>query len=117
MSEGNSTILILVILGVVLLVAIFVIPAFRVRRAVRRLIQLFREYSAIDAKHAKTPDELGIRQRSMMGRLTRGRDYRQDALNAMIQTGIVEVTEDGKLYLSEGKLEEINLRKGTSYYR
>jgi hypothetical protein len=45
------------------------------------------------------------------------RDYKPHALNALMQVGVIQATEDGKLYLSEAKLAEIGFEKGVSPYR
>ena len=97
--------------------AIFVIPRWLLRRAVRQVIRIFREYNATDSKNAKTIDELGLRPPSVMERMMRRRDYKPHALNALMQAGIIQATEDGKLYLSEEKLAEFGMEKSASYYR
>lgn len=53
----------------------------------------------------------------MLERMMRRRDYKPQALDALMQIGVVKVTEDGKLYLSEEKLAELGIEKGTSPYR
>jgi hypothetical protein len=53
----------------------------------------------------------------MLERMMRRRDYKPQALDALMQMGVVKVTEDGKLYLSEEKLAETGFEKGASPYR
>ena len=99
-----------------MLLGLFVIPRWLVKRAARQVIKIFREHNATESKTARTVDELGLRPPGMMERMMRRRDYKPHALNALIQAGIVQVTEDGKLYLWEAKLAETNLEKGSSPY-
>ena len=82
------------------------------------MIRIFRLHGAIDVRHAKTMDELGLAPRTMLSGLMKGRDFKVDALKALIQVGIiVQDAESGGLYLSEEKLAETNLGKNTSQYR
>jgi hypothetical protein len=96
---------------------LFAIPRWLMRRAARQVIKIFRAQNATENKNARTIDELGLRPPGMMERMMRRRDYKPQALNALMQVGVVKVTEDGKLYLSEEKLAEIGFEKGTSPYR
>ena len=88
---------------------VFFIPRWLVRRAARQVIRIFRDHNAIDSKTARTIDELGLRPPGMLERMMRRRDYKPQALNALIQVGIVKMTEDGRVYLSEDKLAELHL--------
>jgi hypothetical protein len=96
---------------------LFAIPRWLMRRAARQVIKIFRAQNATENKNARTIDELGLRPPGMMERMMRRRDYKPQALNALVQVGVVKVTEDGKLYLSEEKLAEIGFEKGASPYR
>jgi hypothetical protein len=96
---------------------LFVIPRWLMRRAARQVIRIFRAQNATDSKNARTIDELGLRPPGMMERMMRRRDYKPQALDALVQVGVVKVTEDGKLYLSEEKLTELGIEKGASPYR
>jgi len=95
----------------------FLIPRWRLKRAIREVIQIFREHNATDIKKAKAIDELGLAPRGMMEGMFRGRDYKPYALNALMRAEVVNRTEDGKLYLSEEKLRASGLEGRTSYYR
>jgi hypothetical protein len=96
---------------------LFVIPRWLMRRAARQVIKIFRAQNATESKNARTIDELGLRPPGVLERMMRRRDYKPHALNALMQIGVVKVTEDGKLYLSEEKISELGLEKGTSPYR
>jgi hypothetical protein len=100
-----------------LFLAFFVIPRWLMRRAARQVIKIFRKQNATDGKTARTIDELGLRPPGMLQKLGRRRDYKPQALNVMLQMGIVQVTEEGRLYLSEAKLAELGFEKSASPYR
>ena len=112
----NNLVLILLIVALGLL-ALFIIPQWRLKRAVRQVIRIFGEYNAIGIKNAKTIDKLGLRPQGMMDQMLKGRDYKQYALSTLIKSGIVQMTEDGRLYLVEDKLIESGLSRDTSYLR
>ncbi len=107
----TNTIIITILIFVVLLAAIFVIPGWRLKRAMRQVVQIFRRHNATDAKNAKTDDELGLRPRPFLERMFSLRDYKPYALTVLIRAEVVKQTEDGKLYLSEDKLMDSKLRK------
>jgi len=112
-----ETVIIAVLLFGLLILALFIIPRWRLKRAIRQVIQIFRNSSATDIKHAKTADELGLSPRGMIDGMFRGRDYKPYALNALRKAEIIQSTEDGKLYLSEDKLMESGLERGVQYRR
>ena len=112
-----NNIILLVLIFVLLLVLMFIIPRWRLKRAIRQVIQILRGHNAIDTKNAKTIDELGLRPRGMMEGLFRGRDYKPYALNILMRNEIIQQTENGKLYLSEDKLMESGLERGVQYRR
>ena len=108
---------IIVLLIILSGVGLFVIPRFLTRRAALQIIKIFRKNNAIDIKTARTVHELGLNPPGMWERMGRRRDYKPRALSILRQEGIVQLTEDGRLYLSEDKLANIGLEKGTSIYR
>jgi hypothetical protein len=94
-------ILIIIALGVILSVY-----AFRGRRAMFKVIEIFRQHNALGISDAKTLQELGIERPDFARRIVRGRDFKQYALQILIKRGIICVTEDGRLYMVEDKLDE-----------
>ena len=117
MPDWVINVSIIVLLAIFALLVMFFIPQWRVKRALPRVIRTFREHSAIEARHAKTVDELGLRPRGLLQQLIHGRDYKKYALTYLMNADIVQQTEDGKLYLSEDKLAESGISRGTSYAR
>ena len=112
-----SNVLIILAMIAIAIVAMFIIPQWRLRRAIPQVLRIFRESNAIGIKNAKTIDELGLVSRGTLGQLFRKRDYKQYALNALMQAEIIQTTEDGKFFLSEEKLAESGLDRPTPYYR
>lgn len=84
----------------------WVVPRWRLKRALRQVIAIFRQNGALDKKTAKTIDELGLRPRGFAERMLHTRDFKPYALDGLIKAEIVKGTEDGRLYLLEDKLME-----------
>ena len=102
-------------IGKVLLIIAFVIIAFGgglyirtllTRRAVFRVIEIFYEHNALGIYGAKTLQELGLERPDFFQRMTRPRDYRQTALQVLIREGVINVTEDGRVYMIEENLDQ-----------
>ncbi len=112
-------ILIIVLIVVGLLAGMFLIPQWRLRRAIRQVIRIFRDHSAISVRDARTVDELGLRPRGMLEGMfsVRLRDYKKYALDALMKTEIIQTTDDGRFYLSEDKLFASGLGKSSPYSR
>ena len=110
-------VLILILMVIVIGVAMFVVPRWRVSRATTEVIQVFQEHNATNIKNAKTSDELGFKQRGMLDGIFTRRDYKPYALSGLMRAEIVQVTEDGKLYLSEEKLATSGFYKSQSGFR
>ena len=112
-------ILIIVLLVVVLLAGMFLIPQWRLRRAIHQVIRIFRDHNAVSVRDAKTVDALGLRPRGMLEGMfsVRLRDYKKHALDALMKADIIQTTDDGRLYLSEDKLFASGLDKSSPYSR
>ena len=94
-----------IILILVIGVGLFMILRWRSKSTTSQVIQIFREHNAINVKNAKTIDELGLRtQTSSMESMLDRRDYKAYALGTLMKAEIIQMAEDGKLYLSEEKL-------------
>ena len=101
---------VIVLLFIILLVALFVIPQFMMRRAVKTVIRIFRENNATGKKQAKTAEELDLQPKRLVERMMKPRDYKPRALQLLMSQEIILMTEDGKLYLAEEKLDASRLR-------
>ena len=95
--------------GVLLLLSFFVIVPWRMRRAIPKLIKVFIERNATRPTNAITYNELGIKS-SMFG-LGFMKDYKKESLDVLIKMEIVQLAEDGRLFLSEDKLNNSKLYK------
>ena len=84
------------------------VPAYMTRRAMPKVIEAFRKKNAVGILNAKTPDELGLSPKAIWKRMFGRRDYKPKAMEFLVQIGILQVTEQGKMYLSE-----VDLAKAT----
>lgn len=91
--------------------AIFIIPSLLTRRAIRRVIKILRDNNATNTKKAKTIEALGLQPQSFIEKLYKSRDYKPNALRALMKHDVVCRTKDGKIYLSEEKLGILGLDK------
>lgn len=94
---------ILIIIGLGVILSVY---AFRGRRAMFKVIEIFRQHNALGISDAKTLQELGLERPDFVQRIVRGRDFKQYALQILIKRGIICVTEDGRLYMVENKLDQ-----------
>ncbi len=99
----------LVLLILIFLVLLVVIPFAMNKRAVIQVIKRLRQHGALNPESAKTIDELRLNPPTFRERIMRFRDYKPAALQGLIRVGIVQLTEDGKVYLSEEKLKSTKL--------
>ncbi|MFC1965334.1 hypothetical protein ACFLWI_00050 [Chloroflexota bacterium] len=106
----NDTLIIILMVFIAGATIIF-IPQWRIKHNIPKVIQAFKENDATDIKNARTLDELGLKMPRMMDGLLTRRDYKRHALKGLIDAGIIQSTEDGRLYLSEEKLIASNLYK------
>ena len=100
-------------IAIILLLAVGAFYLYRALfvRGVRRVVAIFRAVEALDAKHARTLDELGLQPPPYLRRMFRPRDYRVIAAELMMRQGVIRPTEDRRFYLSESALEQSPLRK------
>jgi hypothetical protein len=109
--------------GEVLLIVVFLVIAFGgglyirtflTRKAMFKVIEIFYQHGALGTSSAKMLQELGLERMDLLQRMTRARDYKQNALQILIKEGIINVIEDGRLYMVEEKLDQDLRRKGRS---
>lgn len=87
------------------------IRTFLTRRAIFKVIEIFYQHGALGTGGAKTLQELGLERPDFLQRMTKPRDYKQNALQILIKEGIVNVDEDGRVYMIEEKLDQSLRRK------
>ena len=111
-----NEVLLIVLLIIIAMVAMFIFPQWRLKRAIPQVIRIFREHNAIGIKNAKTIDELGLQPRGVLQQMFKRRDYKQYAVNALMRVEIIQMTEDGRLYLSEERLSGAGIERPSTYF-
>jgi len=104
-----NDILFLVLVIIVALVALLLVPRWLVSRAAKKVVRIFQDHGAVNEKNARTADELGLTPPGFLQRMARTRNYKPQALNILINAEIVQITEDGRLYLVEDRLASTRL--------
>ena len=87
--------------------ALFILPRFMLKRAMSQVIRVFRGHRALSKESAKTAEALGLKPHSFMERFMKPRDYKPYAIQILSRQGVLCQTEDGRMYLSEEKLNEV----------
>lgn len=100
----------------ILIIALMAVLAFFLYRTLfirglRRVVAIFRATEALDARRAKTLEELGLKPPAYVRRMFKPRDYRQSAAELLHRQGVIKMAEGGRFYLSESALEQSPLKK------
>jgi hypothetical protein len=97
---------IFIIIGVIIIMGlIFVfLPQFLYRRALKQVVKIFKQHKAFNVDSARTPNDLGLAQRSFISNMGRLRDYKPRALQLLMDYDVVRKTEDDRVYLVKEKL-------------
>ena len=82
------------------------VRALLARKAIFKVIAIFRRQGAVRPESAKTLQELGLGRPDFIQRITKPRDYKQEALQTLAKRGILIEGETGKWYLAEERLRE-----------
>ena len=96
----NETIF-LILLGIAFLLVMLFIPQLMMKRAIPKVIQAFRQNNAVGAKNARALEELGLQPKGLLQTAGRLRDYKPRALQFLMSINVIQVTEEGKFYISE----------------
>ena len=105
-----NDVLFIVLIVILFIVVMLVVPQWMLTRNVPKVIRIFRHQNAVGEKNAKTIEELGLVPKSMFQRMLNRRDYKPQALQFLIRTTVVEMTEEGKVYLNEETLMQTKWR-------
>ena len=108
----ESTVLLILLIVVLVVMGLFVLPRIRMKRATSQVVAIFERNNALNARSAKTIDELRLRPPTFLEGMLRMRDFKPSALQVLIQSEIVRQTEDGRLYISQDKLAAANIDRG-----
>ena len=101
---GMNDILFIVFMIILFIVVVLVVPQWMLMRNIPKVIRIFREQNAVGEKNAKPMEELGLQPKTMFQRMFRRRDYRPQAFQFLLRATIIEMTEEGKVYLNEENL-------------
>lgn len=93
----------LILILFVLLLLSFRFSLLLARRAICKVISIFREYDAVQFTKALTLENLGLAPRPLFT-LRVLRDYKPWALQTLVQSGIIRAGQEGTFYLSEDTL-------------
>jgi hypothetical protein len=107
-SESTRILIILILVLVLMGILVIFVSGLMSRRTLQTLIKMFRNAQALSPETAKFADEIGFKDRSILI-FTIVRDYKPQALQLLIKENIIQVTEDGKLFLSEQTLANCQL--------
>jgi len=102
----NDIVLVVILFIFAIMIWLF-LPQLFIRRAMTSVIRIFQEHNAVGIHSAKTADELGFHSKGMLDKMFKPRDYKPRALDMLISSNIVQMTEDGKLYLVEERLRDL----------
>jgi len=108
--EFTSVLLVLVLIVIAFGGGLY-IRTFLTRRAIFKVIEIFYEHGALGKSGAKTLQELGLERPDFFQRMTKPRDYKQNALQILVKEGIISVDEQGRVYMIEEKLDQSLLRR------
>ena len=96
----NETIF-LILLGIAFLLVMIFVPQLLMKRAIPKVIRAFRQSNAVGEKNAKALEELGLQPKGLLQTAGRLRDYKPRALQFLIGINVIQMTEEGKFYISE----------------
>jgi hypothetical protein len=105
----NTTALLVLLIIILAILGFFVLPQIRIRRAIKQVVAILERNNALDARSAKTIDELRLRPRTFLEGIGRIRDFKPYALQLLMDAEVVCQTDGGRLYLLQDKLADINI--------
>lgn len=105
----STTALFILLIIILAILGFFVLPRIRIRRAINQVVAIFEHNNALDVRSARTVDELGLRPPTFLEGMLRMRDFKPYALQILMKTEVVRQTDGGRLYLSQDKLDAVNI--------
>jgi len=99
---------ILLILLAVFAVLFILLPTGLNRQAVLEVITALRQYQAFDAESARIPEDIGLQPPGIKTPFFSIRRFHPRAVNSLIKGKMVNVTPEGRIYLVEAKLVNLN---------
>jgi len=112
MTENSIGVFLTLIFMILLFAGGLFIRTFLTRRAIFKVREIFYQHNALGIDSAKTLHELGLERPDFLQRITRRRDYKQNALQIFIKEGIILENEEGRFYMVEERLDKSLRSKG-----
>lgn len=108
MSEPVRVLIIIILAFMLIWVLGTLFMRFTFKKTLKRLLIMFREAQAISPETARDLDDIGIKEKPLL-HFEVMRDYSPQILEMLIRENIVQMTDEGKFYLSEKALSEHQL--------
>jgi hypothetical protein len=110
MDSSTKTLIIIILVAILAILLSFVLSRMLLNRAMLQIIRKLRENNAVDAAKAIFAEDAGIKRRGVIA-FRALRDYKPMALDILVRTNIIRVTDDGRIYLSEETLAQTKLEQ------
>jgi hypothetical protein len=102
-SESTRVLIMIILVTILVIVLAFFVQSLMMKRAMKAVIKALRTHQALTLETAKFAADMGIQKRGIIN-LKALRDYKPNVVQYFIGIEVIQVTEDGKIYLSEEKL-------------
>lgn len=99
-----ATVFSIFLLALLMFAGLFLIPGWMTKRATVDVVGRFCSLNALRKQDARTREELGLNPPSFVDRMTKARDYKPYAVQALKSVNVIRTTEEGKMYMAEEKL-------------
>ncbi|MFT5112344.1 MAG: hypothetical protein ACI8P9_001668 [Parasphingorhabdus sp.] len=86
---------------ITMLAAAVFMPQVLMRRAVPKVLAIFREHNAVGKDNAKSRKDLDLAPALFFQRKVGVKDYKPRALTLLVNMEVVKLNEDGNVYLCE----------------
>lgn len=100
----STSALFIALIAILAILGFFVLPRIRIKRAINQVVAIFERNSALDARSAKTIDELGLTPPTFLEGMLRMRDFKPYALQILMKADVILQTDGGRLYLAQDRL-------------
>lgn len=112
MDLDRNLVYVIIILLAMLVLGGWVIPYYRIKWAVPKVIDTLRQHGAVSEASAKFLWDMGLGVPTLQRRILRTRDFRPQATEVLIRAAIVAVCDDGRVFLVEENYQNSKLFKG-----
>ena len=101
MDLDNNLVYVIIVLLAMLVLGGWVIPYYRIKWAVPKVIDTLRLHGAVSEDTAKHLWDMGLGAPTLQRRILRTRDFRPQAVDVLIRAAIIAVCDDGRVFLVE----------------